>query len=159
MFYLLDGYNILRRMQDLYPGVVGESRESLAGFLSRYKPQGKNGAIVFFDGYGNMSNSYGKIEILFSKDISADEHILEFLKKNQKQKDYYLVTDDRDLGFKARNFDARVISVADFVGTIFKKKRKTREESGDKISPFSSQAYEINKELEDLWLKRKRNTG
>ncbi|MDP8217080.1 MAG: NYN domain-containing protein [Candidatus Kaelpia imicola] len=159
MLYLLDGYNVLRRMQDLYPGIAGENKESLISFLSHYKPQGRNNAIVFFDGYGDMSNSYGKIKVLFSRDISADEHILEFLKKSQKQKCYYLVTDDRELGFKAGNFDARVIAVTDFVGAVFKRKRREEKESSDKISPFSPQAYEINKELEDLWLKRRRNTG
>ena len=159
MVYILDGYNVLRRMQDLGSSLVGESRESLIDFLSRYKPQGRNSVIVFFDGYGNLTRSYGKIKILFSRDISADEHILAFLKKEQRGNHYYLVTDDRDLGFKARNFDALIVSVTDFIRPVFKKKIKKEKESSDKISPFSSQAYEINKELEDLWLRRKRNTG
>ncbi len=159
MVYLLDGCNVLKRMQDLGSSLVDNSRESLVKFLTYYKPQGRNSTIVFFDGYGNIAANYGKIKILFSKDISADESILDFLKRDQRNNYYYLVTDDRDLGFKARNFSAKIISVIEFIEPVFKKKRRKEKEKSDKINPLSSQAYEINKELEDIWLKRKRNTG
>jgi predicted RNA-binding protein with PIN domain len=159
MVYILDGCNVLKRMQDLGVTLIRDNRESLLDFLLRYKPQGRNDVIVFFDGYGNISGNYGKIKVLFSRDISADEQILGFLKRGKEKQRYYLITDDRELGFKARNFNAKIIAVADFIGPVFKKKIRKDREKGEKIDPLSSQAYEINKELEDIWLRKKGSTG
>ncbi|MDD5613490.1 MAG: NYN domain-containing protein [Candidatus Omnitrophica bacterium] len=151
--YLLDGYNVLKKLEDLTNGSAKESRKSLINLIATARPQGKNDLIVVFDGHGEEACSCGKIKILFSRNITADEYIIGILKKDVRNKYYRLVSDDKELQFKAKNYGADIIPVSDFVASCFK--RKAKYSIGDKERLRSADIGRINKELEEIWLKRK----
>ncbi|HEO63746.1 MAG TPA: hypothetical protein ENN78_00560, partial [Candidatus Omnitrophica bacterium] len=72
--YLLDGYNVLKKIEELTGGAVKENRKSLVNLIVTAKPQGKNDLIIVFDGHGDEACSCGKIKIFFSRNITADEY-------------------------------------------------------------------------------------
>ena len=155
LYYLLDGYNILNQLPRLINYKIKEERRSLINFIEKYSPEGKNGLLIVFDGYGTEKSGYSKIKIVFSRDISADDFIVKFLSRVEKKKQYRVVTDDRELGFRVKSLGSSVLKVKDFILPAWNKKKKPRLRQEEKISPFSKEAELIRKELEELWLKKK----
>jgi predicted RNA-binding protein with PIN domain len=154
--YIIDGYNLLHRLNEITPKCA--CREHLLDFLVRVKPQGNNTAIIVFDGYGEEDYPRGKIQIVYSKSHSADEYILNLLKQ-KKYENARVVSEDKELISKAKILGAGVITSSEFLKMGFKKgksgKRKTQEDY-DKPSLLSHQALEIRKELEKVWLQKKK---
>ncbi|MDP8234036.1 MAG: NYN domain-containing protein [Candidatus Saelkia tenebricola] len=153
--FLLDGYNILKKISQITDYKIKEDRDALVGFIYRFHPQGKNKVVIIFDGYGNEQIKYATINVLFSKDISADDYIVKILEKKDKKNYYCVVSDDRELKSRARNLDAETLSVNDFLSPALRRmKTKVKRVSHEKINEYSKEAREINKELEEKWLKR-----
>jgi len=153
--FLLDGYNILKKMPQITGYKIKEDRVSFINFINRFHPQGRNKVVIIFDGYGNEQPKYVNINVLFSGDISADDYIVKILGRKDKKCYYYVVTDDRQLQFRAKNSQAEVLSVRDFLKPVFKRmEAKGRKMRQEKISEYSKEAQEIKKELERIWLKK-----
>ena len=153
--FLLDGYNILKKIPQITDYKIKEDRPSFINFISRFHPQGRNKAIIIFDGYGDEQLKYVKIDVLFSKDISADDYIVKMLGRKGEKCYYCVVTDDRQLQFRAKNSEAKVLSVDDFLKPAFKKMKARGEKNHqEKINEYSKEAQEIKKELERIWLKK-----
>lgn len=153
--FLLDGYNILKKIPQITNYKMKEDRSSFVNFISRFHPQGENKAIIIFDGYGDEQLKYVKVDVLFSKDISADDYIVKMLGRKDKKCYYCVVTDDRQLQFRAKNAEAKVLSVRNFLKPAFKRiKAERRKIHQEKISEYSKEAQEIKKELERIWLKK-----
>lgn len=154
--YIIDGYNLLYRLNEITSKHA--CREHLVDFLVRVKPQGNNTAIIVFDGYGEGNYSRGKIQIVFSKSHSADAYILNLLAQ-KKYKNARVVSEDRELISKAKILGAEIITSSEFLKMGFKKGKSGErkiQEGYDKPSLLSFQALEIRKELEKVWLQKKK---
>lgn len=155
-YYILDGYNVMRGL----PRIINlnfEDRLSFINFLyMKIKPNNK--ILVVFDGYGEERIKYPEIEICFSKDVSADEYILNLLKGKIREKSPRVITDDQELKNKLKLLSIDVLRIEEFASLILRKmylKGKKRKKFNEKPSLYSRQAFEIRKELERLWIQRK----
>ena len=85
LYYLIDGYNVIRQMSFLSGKTLRGEREGLIRFIEQKKPQGKNEITIVFDGQKGVSSppqQNSEIKVIFTKNISADEKI----KKNGGEK-------------------------------------------------------------------------
>ncbi len=153
--YVIDGYNVLHRLSDIFSKSV--TREQLLDFLIQFHPQGRNRVVVVFDGYGTANFLSGNIQIVYSKSYSADDYILHLLKTN-RYKHVKVVSDDRELRARAKILGAKVVASGDFLKIGLKRKAtsvKRDASQTEKPSLLSVQAFQIKKELEKVWLKKK----
>ncbi len=100
--------------------------------------------------------SHKIVSSIFSKEISADDRIREFVRSFKHKKQLIVVTDDKELKFSIRALGARVSCVKDFldkcsVSTEKKNKRKKRDPSDRKYISKSAE-HEINEELKKIWI-------
>jgi len=117
--YLLDGYNIVKQVPSLKNKTLKAGRDSLASFIEGRRPQGslRNKITVVFDGKLDVGPFPGhpSIEIIFSRNESADEAIKDIVKKTKNRACLIVVTDDRDLKLDVRALGCRIMSVAEFL--------------------------------------------
>ncbi len=153
--YVIDGYNVLYRLSDFFSKSL--TREQLLDFLIQFRPQGRNRAVVVFDGYGTNNFLSGNIQIVYSKSYSADDYILHLLKTN-RYKYVMVVSDDRELRARAKMLGAKVVASSDFLKIGLKRKTSTIKRNAgktEKPSLLSVEAFRIKRELEKVWLKKK----
>ena len=126
------------------------------------RPQGsvRNQVTVVFDGnsayFGNMTG--GDVRVVFSDGQDADQCIKAIVEDSADQKKIVVVSDDKGIILYVRALGAKVLSVREFAGNLF---RQTRRASTSKKSlqalPTKNiplvQMDKINKELEKLWVK------
>lgn len=161
--YLLDGYNMVMRLPELFEKTriaFAPSREGLVQFLIRYRPQGssRNRTTIVFDGYAELKLDWNllrdsAIEVVFSEEESADDRIVSMVGKIRSEQ-RVVVTDDRELGLRVRDFGAKVVSVQDFVAKMVDQHPKTKvvhEEKKKKLTLTEEQ--KITEELKKIWLK------
>jgi len=93
MIYLLDGYNITKRIEILLGKELKQQRDWLIETLIKAKPQGsyKNQVIVVFDGKYELSSGedfrkldYYNIKVIFTSFSSADDEIKKLVEKAKK---------------------------------------------------------------------------
>ena len=160
--YILDGYNIIHQIPALDSKKIRDDKEHLIDFVERYKPQGSryNQVTIVFDGHApNFSNS-SPFEVVFSKDVSADEKIRELVKKFTNKKNTIVISDDRELRFSVRALGAQVLDVKSFLLQA-KSLRLKPAEKGQGILKQEEKniskvlEYKITDELKKRWLKEK----
>jgi len=155
--YLLDGYNIAKKISSLKLKKLKASRDSLIKFIETYHPQGslKNKITIIFDGNKDTPiyrHSY-PFDVYFTKTESADDRIIKIVQKSKNTKNIVVVTDDRELKSMVGSIGAMTISVDDFLD---KAKRDTNKIPDEKRLSFLTKEA-ITKELGKIWLKRSKN--
>ena len=114
---------------------------------------GKNQAIIVFDGYppqGENIPDADAIEVVFSRDQSADEKIKVIVERARNPKNIVVVSDDNEIRFIVKSLGAKVLGAREFIAPQHSRaKRKEAPEAGLTYS----QMEDINKELRSLWLK------
>ena len=174
LHFVLDGYNMVMRLPELFKKSEGlsfeASREGLVNFLSRYRPQGnvRNPVTIVFDGYAAMKMSWGRLRqegigVLFSEEESADDRIVHVVQKlvprgptRSQYQEIVVITDDRELSLRVRDLEAKVVSIKEFVARIVDKQKKVsaaREDKEKKLTPQEEQ--KITEELKKLIEKKK----
>jgi predicted RNA-binding protein with PIN domain len=122
----------------------------LLTFIYKNKLTGSsnNDVWVIFDG-GRPPYQINNFQykILFSGSEIADDLIIKKVEQAKNKKQIVVVTDDRQLAYRARSLRARNISVNEFIA---KTKRKEKKEEGKNIK-YSLQR-EITEELKKIWL-------
>ncbi len=124
MIYLVDGYNVifsagLRREE------LAESRELLYKFAERYKP---DRIIIVFDGKLGVCGDKPSMAV-FTKGISADEYIKNYVRNSKKPGEIVVVTNDRAVISYVKNFGAKTMSPWKFIqGPLRKKGEKELSE-------------------------------
>jgi len=162
MHYILDGYNVLMRLPELFDQKTTvhfiPSREGLLYFLMQYHPQGRghHNTTVVFDGYTEMKMNWGRlreegIEVLFSDQQSADDHIVH-LTQRQRHGGAWVVTDDRELALRVRSEKIKTLSVEAFVSKVVRERKKSTQDIPKKRLS-ATQERSITEELKRLWLK------
>lgn len=156
--YIADSYNITnhpsfspfcRKTKNPCRALIAFIKNKKAGMSSRNK------FILVFDGYPNASDPMresGSIEIIFSREDSADDRIKRMVESSPNPKNIAVISDDREIIFFARSAGAQAISVEEF--TCPKEKlRHVEKRDSLKQELNYSQAQKINQELKKLWLK------
>ncbi|MCF7916494.1 MAG: NYN domain-containing protein [Candidatus Omnitrophica bacterium] len=146
--FIIDGYNLVHKIPDIKNSSV--PCHELLSFLHKNKLTGslKNKVLVVFDGGKppyQINNFHYKV--LFSYQESADDLIIAKIKQFQNKKQIVVVTDDRELRYRAQSLEAQTCSVDDFMA----KARRIKPEQGEKEINYSLQR-EITEEMKRIWL-------
>lgn len=160
LFYIVDGYNVIKRSAPFCELPLRQARERFFLFLENRRPHGsvRNRLAVVFDGsaqvFGFKDNR--TFEIIFTSGESADEKIKEMVRAQKDPRNIVVVTDDRDLGYAVRREGARIMSCAVFLkppGAGRTAGRAVAKEADLKNALNVVQREKITQELKGLWLK------
>lgn len=152
--FIIDGYNIIKNNPRLNNAKLKDSREALLRFIKDSRPCGspKNTVTVVFDGRPDVFyyRPPSHIEIIFTKNESADDRIKKIIEKAPQPRNLCVVTDDREIRDFAKGYRAAVKSVDEFIS-----KPESQTKPAPEIKPelTYSQIEEINAELRKIWLK------
>lgn len=156
--YVIDGCNIThhRKFEKNTPRKYSDSRADLIEFIriKRLCGSKNNRVAVVFDGYSDpaIDNlSSGNLNIIFSRDQSADERIKRILELSDNARNLVVVSDDKEILFFAKACRARTVSVEEFIGDKIER-QGLNQDSGENKVGFSAM-HKINEELRKLWLK------
>ena len=154
LHFIIDGYNLIKQAPRLDKANLEDSRKALISLLSVYQPQGskRNRVTVVFDGLaGNFSalQPDPSIGIIFTQGESADDKIKRMVEKSDNPRNITVVTNDREIQRFARQNNAQVKTVEEFLEKCRATGPKGRVD--DKIiGPL--EAAEINQEMKKIWL-------
>jgi predicted RNA-binding protein with PIN domain len=154
LHYLLDGYNIVKRIPALSRKELKAARHGLYRIIEARRPRAgsRNKITIIFDGKSEFSfpAESSAVGVVFSRDKSADEEIKTMVGACKNPACLVVVSDDRLLSLECRALGARIMSVNDFLKSDRGKARAIKEDNKD-IS-FKAE-YKINAELRKKWLK------
>ena len=106
---------------------------------------------VVFDGKSDVltPKMHSTVNIIFSRDKTADEKIKEIVESSSFARDICVVSDDRQISSFANRLKAKRISVKEFLKmvSIFYKKEST-------FKLDKAEVRKINQELEKVWLNK-----
>ena len=165
LHYILDGYNIIQSGPDelLARGTLQGKREFLLSLLKTFLNNGAPGMqmTVVFDGpeslpfFGSEPSSsyYYGVRVVFSEGRSADSRIEELVGKLSNTGETIIVTNDRGLRRLIAGAGVKFMGVEEFVSKILPGQKAAKPHNAREIE--TSAAESINKELKDIWLKRK----
>jgi uncharacterized protein len=131
MLYYIDGYNLMFRASR-GGGDFQSSRQHFIEELNEKIQTVLLDAIIVFDaqyqfGLGSRSR-YRHLTVCFTdQGETADDYIIEEIRSSPKPRQIILVTSDKNLAWRARQYHSKTISVEEFVATLdiqFKKKLK-----------------------------------
>jgi len=166
--YLLDGYNIVHQLKNLYLKELEEQRKGLVRFIEIQQPQGsiKNSVTIIFDGqdgYGDQQYS-SIVKVIFSKGESADCLIKKMVAKSNNKKRIIVVSNDREIQCFIAALGAQACSVQNFLNQVksvkIKMKQRGSEENRKEDAKRISKEleYKITSELSDIWVKKRKKT-
>lgn len=155
MKYLLDGYNIIHKIDALRGRSLRNQRENLIHLLevaqsgnSKFKD-----ITVVFDGQVDVlaPRVISSVKVIFSKGSNADNKIKDIVEHSTFARDICVVSDDRQIIHYISSVGAKKIKVGEFLKTLSSSRVKKTKES------FKLSAQEVNKinqELKDIWLAK-----
>lgn len=145
-YYVIDGYNLLFQIEKEETSLQNSREELLDSLLTLMKTLGFKGVIVF-DSPREPTDSYpsrflkSPLEIIFApKELSADAYILEYL-STQKTK-HTLVTSDRELSHRAKEYGALCLTVQDFLHKLKNSQNRLRTKGIEKPFQESTKNFE-----------------
>lgn len=143
MILIIDGYNLLKQLFPKKKDLLDKQRKQLVKQLAFYKSKKNNikEIILVFDGgldkHATREISNGIVIIFSGQKNSADEWIENHIKKN-KEKEFLLVTMDRELIKNCHKYGCDAIDGPDFYKIL-------QETLLDKIEEKSKQSNNIKK--------------
>jgi predicted RNA-binding protein with PIN domain len=152
--YIVDGYNLVHKIPEIKSSSAPCSE--LLTFIYKNKLTGssRNDVWVVFDG-GRPPYHINNFQyrVIFSGQESADDRIIKKAEQAKNKKQIIVVTDDRQLAYRARSLGGKSIRVDEFISKIKRKKKKEKKEEIKDIK-YSVQR-EITEELKKIWLNGK----
>lgn len=121
MPFLIDGHNLIGHMPNLSLDDPDDERkliELLRAYLTRVK---KKGTVIFDKGLpgGAAKWSSGDLDVRFAPHPkTADELIIERLRKDKNPRGLAVVSSDQQVGFYAKHAGANIIKAADFARLV-----------------------------------------
>ncbi|MCK5305831.1 MAG: NYN domain-containing protein [Candidatus Omnitrophica bacterium] len=152
LHYLIDGYNVLHKINGLADKELSDGRQELLDIIKRHNLCGRNKVTVVFDGRSDVVAPPHKSSfvVLFSEGEPADNLIIRLASKDSNPRRVVVVTDDKEIRFKVGSSCRKVMSVSEFTGKMSKRKTSTNEASKTKLEDEDEQ--KITDELEKKWL-------
>jgi len=162
MLYILDGYNIIKQVEEICSKELKLQRDWLINLLINKKPQGsyKNKVVVVFDGKGEYlidslrnRDQFKKynIEVLFAE--IADDKIKQLVEGSNKPREIVVVSNDKGLCRVVSYYGAKVLSVKKFLDkTAMNQKLNNKNNFKDGNKNVSQDKIkEIDKELKKYY--------
>jgi predicted RNA-binding protein with PIN domain len=156
LHYILDGYNIIKNSHFRKIKNLKDQRLGFIKMLKENKRLGKKTNItVVFDGKKEIDFTYPKdetIEIIFTRDETADDWIKRKIKNLKDKKELIVVTDDKEIALFVRACSVSHMGVKEF----FKKLLPKEFNHDELIKPELSytEVVKINEELRKVWLDK-----
>lgn len=163
LHYILDGYNIIKCVDAWADVALEQGRQALLAMINHERPQGslRNAVTVVFDGKDDVwgAPSGGIARVVFTSGQSADDYIKNTVELSQDKKNIVVVSNDKEIVCYARKLGTKVMDVRKFLShkVVAHKgvsRRKNYVEKDHKTID-SSMEYRINKEFENIWLRKK----
>jgi hypothetical protein len=145
MSILIDGYNLLRAVQNLSEQTAGIADAQICHIISRYLGITKNKGAIIFDGIGprdkSVFNNVANLEVVFSgRNKEADDVIEKLVLINSAPRSMTVVSSDRRVKAAANRRKATAINSIDFwleMLKIIDKKAKKKSEPAAKYLGIS----------------------
>jgi len=155
--YIIDGYNLINHRSFNPLKKIKDTRIGLINLITREKLCGSsnNRITVVFDGYPDQAGipeSFGPVDVLYSRDISADEKIKLLVESSKMPQNIIVVSDDKEIRAAVRVAGAVVAGVEEFLGAQ-KHSKPQKEDGSEKLNLNPTQMEAINAELKKKWLK------
>jgi len=155
--FIIDGYNITnhpdfcRQARKLPAG----PRQALTSLIETKRLSGspRNQVDIVFDGYPGEEGvtQPSRVNLIYSRDISADERIRKMLETAANPKSIVVVSDDKEIRSFAGIFGAQHLSVESFLVSKEEGAALKRKLAEPEISYTAK--HKINEELRKIWLK------
>jgi predicted RNA-binding protein with PIN domain len=155
MSILIDGYNLLRAVQNLSEQTAGVADTQICHIISRYLGITKSRGAIIFDGIGPRDktgfNNLANLEVVFSgRSKEADDVIEKLVLENSAPRSLTVVSSDRRIKAAAGRRKATAANSIDFwlemLKTIDKKAKKKSEPPAKYIGITDSET--------EYWLKQ-----
>jgi len=152
MHYLVDAYNLMF-CSAKKRGSLEQRRQSMIKELNDPISELNLHVTLVFDGAEEHLPHPGRghfdaIELVYtSKSKSADEYITEEVAASRKPAHITVVTNDRELAGRCRNFKAKTLTINEFIAMISKKKEKKKKRSSQPVRGFSESSAEFKRLL------------
>jgi len=165
LHYLLDGYNISNQLPVKALDNLEDQRRNLVRLIENTRPQGslRNKVTVIFDGVSGYENTQISpiINVVFSRDESADNKIKRMVEKATQKSQMIVVTNDRDIQYSVRANGAKTMDVKTFLDqgkkkVVSRNKKPGPKEDRGKNIPKSVE-FKITDEMKDIWINKKKN--
>ncbi len=133
---IIDGYNLLRAIQNLSEQTAGVADTQICHIISRYLTITKNRGAIIFDGIGPRDktgfNNLANLEVVFSgRSKEADDVIEKLVLENSAPRSLTVVSSDRRIKSAANKRKATAVGSVDFwdevIKTLEKKARRKTE--------------------------------
>ncbi|MCD4831575.1 MAG: NYN domain-containing protein [Anaerohalosphaeraceae bacterium] len=139
---LIDGYNLLRAVQNCSDEFSAIDDVLLCAVISEYLRRTKKKGVIVFDGIGppdkTALHSIGNPKVIFSgRRFEADDIIEDMIGEHSAPKRLVVVSTDRRIKVAAKKRKAKAINSLDFWAEVVKcieKKRKHAPEPREKLS-------------------------
>ncbi len=115
--YIIDGNNLIGKIPALMKIQKKDkqsSREKLALMLQRFFLNKKANVTLHLDGFAVTKINAGKIKIIYSENITADEKIKNQIEKSKSPRTITVITSDSNLTQFAKVCSCKVIPSEDF---------------------------------------------
>ena len=156
----MDGYNIVKQAPLLADLPLEQGRAGLLRWMDAQQPQGSanNRVTVVFDGspehFGNSVS--GVIEVVFSRNGSADDHIKAMVEHSSTKSSIVVVSDDKGITLYVRSLGARIMGVKQFAPGLFVPPSRSMPEGRDRPPSKGkhislAKAKQIDDELKKMW--------
>ncbi len=162
LFYLVDGYNVIKGHPAWAGMTLRKAREALVAFIEGHRPQGsaRNRVLVVFDGSAAVAGvgSPLAVEVVFTRGESADDKIKDLVRCDPHPARAVVVTDDKALGRAVRPLGAAIMPTQVFLDKpALRGKRVVASGRGDEIKPELTivERESITEELRRIWLKKR----
>ncbi len=160
----MDGYNIVKQAPLLADLPLEQGRAGLLRWIDAERPQGSvnNRVTVVFDGSpehfppeADQPLADGAIQVIFSSNESADDHIKAMVEHSGAKSNMVVVSDDKGITLYVRSLGARIMGVKQFAPGLFVPPRsmpegRDRPPSRDKHISLAK-AKQIDDELKKTW--------
>lgn len=140
MQYFVDAYNLLFKLQPSR-GSLEQKRTVVISTINEFALQLNLSIILIFDAtrqkerLGIARGHYEALEIVYTEDKSADDYILKEVEYSRNPSLIVVVTSDRELGGRASQLGAKIMSIRQFSEWLVKKKQKAKKTPTVKDSP------------------------
>jgi len=164
LFYIVDGYNVIKRSTFFDKKTLRESRDSFFSFIESTRPQGslKNRLVVVFDGSSEVFGFKEDhcFEVIFTRGQSADEMIKAMVSDSGHPKNIIVVTDDKELALSVRRQGAKIMSTTEFLKkkiqhSLSLRTPACRKDADARFELNIVERERITEEVRRIWLAKK----
>ncbi|TGK38668.1 NYN domain-containing protein [Leptospira gomenensis] len=137
----IDGFNLIYKFPDLedrmYRNELKRARQGLLELMDSYSEKKKKQDFhVFFDGKKEkgsevLQETFGRLNVYFSRDRKADELIKEFVRTRIRPSDVQVVSSDKEIFFHAKKWGAHPIASEDFAALVTKELAPSNPENDE----------------------------